>query len=337
MAGGDAVAAKPATADTGAGDKASRARFLRQFELVERIRAYDPQLDEHLINRAYVYATSKHGSQKRHSGDPYFAHPIEVAGILTEYKLDTATIVAGLLHDTIEDTNATSEEIAVMFGPQIAELVDGVTKLSLLEMQSEENKQAQNLQKFILAMSQDVRVLLVKLADRLHNMRTLLHRAKVRKAPPHCAGDARNLRAARAPHRHGADGAGAGDAGLPRSVSGSGSCDHRAARTTARAERRQRRPHQRRADQKLDESGLGARVYGREKQVYSIWRKLQRKSLEFSDLADVYAFRVIVDEARRLLSRAGHDPPGSWRCVPEQVEDYISNPSPTATARSTPS
>jgi GTP pyrophosphokinase/guanosine-3',5'-bis(diphosphate) 3'-pyrophosphohydrolase len=172
MGGGDGVAAKiPAGPNqAGAGDKPARPRYLRQFELVERVRAYDPSVDESLINRAYVYATAKHGSQKRHSGDPYFAHPIEVAGILTEYKLDAATIVAGLLHDTIEDTDATREEIVAKFGEQIADLVEGVTKLSKLEIQSEENKQAQNLQKFILAMSRDVRVLLVKLADRLHNM-----------------------------------------------------------------------------------------------------------------------------------------------------------------------
>ena len=177
MSGGDGVAAKtPAgQAQAGAGDAPTRTRFLRQFELVEKMRAYDPSLDENLINRAYIYATAKHGSQKRHSGDPYFAHPIEVAGILTDYKLDAATIVAGLLHDTIEDTEATRDEVESKFGGEIADLVEGVTKLSKLEMQSEENKQAQNLQKFILAMSRDVRVLLVKLADRLHNMRTLSH------------------------------------------------------------------------------------------------------------------------------------------------------------------
>ena len=175
MGGGDGSAAKvPAGREqAGAGEAPARTRYLRQFELVERMRDYDPQVDENLINRAYVYATAKHGSQKRHSGDPYFAHPIEVAGILTEYKLDAATIAAGLLHDTIEDTDASREEIEEKFGAQIADLVEGVTKLSKLEIQSEENKQAQNLQKLILAMSKDVRVLIVKLADRLHNMRTL--------------------------------------------------------------------------------------------------------------------------------------------------------------------
>src|SRR5262245_1507253 len=143
MAGGDGVAARThaGSKQAGGGAPQTRTKYLRQFELVERVREYDPSLDEGLINRAYVYATVKHGSQKRHSGDPYFAHPIEVAGILTEYKFDAATIVAGLLHDTIEDTEATRDEITRMFGPQIAELVDGVTKLSLLEMQVEESKQ----------------------------------------------------------------------------------------------------------------------------------------------------------------------------------------------------
>src|SRR5262245_60116333 len=177
MAGGDGVAARThaGSKQAGGGAPQTRTKYLRQFELVERVREYDPSLDEHLINRAYVYATVKHGSQKRHSGDPYFAHPIQVAGILTEYKLDAATIVAGLLHDTIEDTDATRAGIEKMFGVEIADLVEGVTKLSQLEIQSDESKQAQNLQKFILAMSRDVRVLLVKLADRLHNMRTLSH------------------------------------------------------------------------------------------------------------------------------------------------------------------
>lgn len=147
--------------------------MLRQYELVDRVLAYSPEADEALINRAYVYGTKMHGMQKRANGDPYFSHPIEVAGILTELKLDAATIVTGLLHDTIEDTEATYEEIEQLFGEKIANMVDGVTKLSRLEWDNEQSKQAENFRKFILAMSNDIRVLLVKLADRLHNMRTL--------------------------------------------------------------------------------------------------------------------------------------------------------------------
>jgi guanosine-3',5'-bis(diphosphate) 3'-pyrophosphohydrolase len=147
--------------------------MMRQFELVERVKAYDPDADEDLLNRAYVFGVKAHGNQKRDSGDPYFSHPLEVAGILTDLNLDEATIVTALLHDTIEDTEASYEEIQKQFGKEIADLVNGVTKLSKLELQSEETKQAENFRKFMLAMSHDVRVLIVKLADRLHNMRTL--------------------------------------------------------------------------------------------------------------------------------------------------------------------
>ena len=149
--------------------------MIRQFELVERVQSYDPDADEEMLNRAYVYGLKKHGTQLRASGDPYFSHPVEVAGILAEMRLDTSSIVTGLLHDTLEDTDATRDEIARLFGENVARLVDGVTKLSRLEVQSESTKEAENLRKLVLAMSSDIRVLLVKLADRLHNMRTLHH------------------------------------------------------------------------------------------------------------------------------------------------------------------
>ena len=147
--------------------------MLRQYELVERVKRYDPEADEAMINRAYVFSVQKHGSQKRASGDPYFSHPIEVAGILTDFNLDDQTIVTALLHDTIEDTLVTYDEIESAFGPDVARMVDGVTKLSKIEAMSENERAAENLRKFLLAMSDDIRVLLVKLADRLHNMRTL--------------------------------------------------------------------------------------------------------------------------------------------------------------------
>ena len=149
--------------------------MLRQYELVEKVRSYDPDADEGLINRAYVFSMQAHGSQIRASGDPYFSHPIEVAGILTDLKLDDQTIATAILHDTIEDTVATPEQIEKLFGKDVARLVDGVTKLSKIEAQSENERAAENLRKFLLALSDDIRVLLVKLADRLHNMRTLHH------------------------------------------------------------------------------------------------------------------------------------------------------------------
>ena len=147
--------------------------MMRQFELVERVKSYDPAVDEDALNRAYVFTVKAHGSQKRASGDPYFSHPVEVAGILAGMRLDSSSIITGLLHDTVEDTLATLEEIERLFGAEIGRLVDGVTKLSRVELQSGQTKQAENFRKLVLAMSEDIRVLLVKLADRLHNMRTL--------------------------------------------------------------------------------------------------------------------------------------------------------------------
>jgi GTP diphosphokinase / guanosine-3',5'-bis(diphosphate) 3'-diphosphatase len=326
MSGGDGVAAQaPAgQAKTGAGDAP---RYLRQFQLVERMRAYDPSLDESLVNRAYVYATAQHGSQLRHSGDPYFAHPIQVAGILTEYKLDAATIVAGLLHDTVEDTDTTKEDIEKLFGAEIADLVEGVTKLSQLEIQGEENKQAQNLQKFILAMSRDVRVLIVKLADRLHNMRTLSH-------VPNPA--SRRRKAMETLEIYGPLARRIGMDKMARELEGL--AFHEAfpeaeAAINVRLEQLRAEKGQNVAIiiqtimEVFEFAGIDARVFGREKLPYSIWRKLQRKNLEFSDLADVYAFRVIVnnpDDCYRALGLIHQ----TWRCVPDQVEDYISNPKP---------
>src|ERR1700682_5569388 len=147
--------------------------MMRQYELVERVRKYNPNTNEELLNRAYVYAMKAHGEQLRASGDPYFSHPLEVAAILTDLKLDDATIVAALLHDTIEDTEATRAEIDQLFGHEIGALVEGLTKLKRLELVSREAKQAENLRKLLLAIADDVRVLLIKLADRLHNLRTL--------------------------------------------------------------------------------------------------------------------------------------------------------------------
>lgn len=304
-----------------------RARYLRQYELVERVRAYDPKADEALINRAYVFATAKHGSQKRHSGDPYFAHPIEVAGILTEYRLDVATIVAGLLHDTLEDTDATHGEIQDLFGPAVAEIVDGVTKLSRLELAQTENKQALNLQKFILAMSRDVRVLLVKLADRLHNMRTLGHHPKP-ESRRRIALETLEIYAPLA-RRIGMD-------RMSRELEELAFAEafpqaHAAITARLEALRIEKGANVRliaeKIEQKLEGMSPAPAVFGREKQPVSIWRKLQRKSVQFADLADIYAFRVLTetpDDCYRALGLIHQ----TWRCVPEQFEDYVSNPKP---------
>ena len=330
MDGGAPAAEAPAPPQGGVGAVAAppaRAKYLRQFELLERVRGYDPDADEGLINRAYVFATAMHGSQKRHSGDPYFAHPIQVAGILTEYRLDAATIAAGLLHDTIEDTVATYEQIEKQFGPQIAELVNGVTKLSRLELAGEKDKQAANLQRFILAMSKDVRVLLVKLADRLHNMRTITHLPK----PEKRARIALETLEIYAPL--------ARRIGMEKMARELETLSFHEAFPEAEAAI-QARLEALRSDkganiaiitQKITDAliaaGVEARVYGREKQPYSIWRKLQRKSVQFSDLADIYAFRVIVENTNECYRALGvvHQ---TWRCLPEAFEDYVSNPKP---------
>src|ERR1700722_3121356 len=165
--------ATPASDNPAKSDAPAKPALIRQFELTEKIHAYDTKADTRLIDAAYVMAMQAHGTQRRDNGDPYFSHPVAVADILAGYRLDTASIATGLLHDVIEDTPVKLPEIEARFGKEIAGLVDGVTKLTRLELQSDRTKQAENFRKLVLAMSRDIRVLLVKLADRLHNMRTL--------------------------------------------------------------------------------------------------------------------------------------------------------------------
>jgi len=303
---------------------AKRIPVLRQFELIEAVKAYDPTADEALLNRAYVYAMKMHGSQLRASGDPYFAHPIQVAGILTEYKLDTATIVTALLHDVVEDTSATRDDIAAMFGEEVASLVEGVTKLSRLELQAEHTRQAENLRKFILAISRDVRVLLVKLADRLHNMRTLKY-----VKPEKRERISRETLEVYAPLGR--------SIGIHSIASELEELAFEHLNPTARTaiERRLealKLEHGRATDgvareieQALSEAGIPARVYGRQKTPYSIWRKLQRKSVGFSSLSDIYGFRVLVefeDDCYRALGVIHR----AWPMVPERFKDFISTP-----------
>lgn len=303
---------------------AKRIPVLRQFELIEAVKAYDPTADEALLNRAYVYAMKMHGSQLRASGDPYFAHPIQVAGILTEYKLDTATIVTALLHDVVEDTSATRDDIAAMFGEEVAGLVEGVTKLSRLELQAEHTRQAENLRKFILAISRDVRVLLVKLADRLHNIRTLKY-----VKPEKRERISRETLEVYAPLGR--------SIGIHSIASELEELAFEHLNPTARTaiERRLealKLEHGRATDrvareieQALSEAGITARVYGRQKTPYSIWRKLQRKSVGFSSLSDIYGFRVLVefeDDCYRALGVIHR----AWPMVPERFKDFISTP-----------
>src|SRR4028119_1867921 len=270
--------------------------MLRQYELVEKVRGYDPDADEAMINRAYVFSMKAHGSQTRASGDPYFSHPIEVAGILTDLKLDDETIATGILHDTIEDTVATPEEVEKLFGANVARLVDGVTKLSKIEAQSENERAAENLRKFLLALSDDIRVLLVKLADRLHNMRTL----------PHVPDGDKRRRIARetmdiyAPL--------AERIGMYEIMNEMQTLAFRELEPDAYASitRRLAQLHAEGGDLvsriglglrlHLADNGLEAEVTGREKHPYSIWRKMAERHISFEQLSDVMAFRVIVND-----------------------------------------
>ena len=298
--------------------------MMRQYELVERVTKYDPDADEDLLNRAYVYAMKAHGNQTRASGEAYFNHPLEVAAILTEMKLDSATIAAALLHDTVEDTEATHQEIEEKFGPEIAALVDGLTKIAKLDLVTKEAAQAENLRKLLLAMSRDVRVLLVKLADRLHNMRTLEHvrpdkRVRIAQetmdiyAP--LAGrmgmqavrdelediafkvlnpEAYKIILDRLAKLHAESG------GILKSI-------------------------EQELMQKLVENGIKAEVSGREKRPYSIFRKMERKLLSLGQLSDIFGFRVIVgtvDQCYRALGIIHR----TYRAVPGRFKDYISTP-----------
>ncbi|MCK5166151.1 MAG: bifunctional (p)ppGpp synthetase/guanosine-3',5'-bis(diphosphate) 3'-pyrophosphohydrolase [Rhodospirillaceae bacterium] len=301
--------------------------MVRQFELVETIKSYDPNADEDLINSAYVYSMKAHGSQMRASGDPYFSHPLEVAGILTGYRLDAATIVTALLHDTVEDTGATLKVIEKSFGSEVAKLVDGVTKLNQIEMQSDHAKQAENFRKLLLAMSEDIRVLLVKLADRLHNMRTL-HFIKDDEKCRRIATETMEIYAPLAER-----------IGMQELKNELDDLSFAIINPEARNSVLKRLEFLRdeggglikkivtELERVLKDSGVIAKVYGREKTPYSIWRKMQLKDVSFEQLSDIMAFRVVVkdvDECYRALGVAHN----VYRVVPERFKDYISVPKP---------
>ena len=297
---------------------------MRQYELVERVLSYDPLADEALLNRAYVYAMKAHGQQKRASGDPYFSHPLEVAAILTEYELDDATIATALLHDTIEDTEATKTEIDQLFGTEIGSLVDGLTKIDKLNLVSKRAEQAENFRKLLIAISSDIRVLLVKLADRLHNMRTLEHMK-----PESRRRNAQETLDIYAPL--------AGRMGIQEMKDELEELafkwlQPKAYETliTQLATLRQRNKSsidtiEKEMRAKLSEYGIAGKVSGREKKPYSIWRKMENKQISLEQLSDIYGFRIIVEnitDCYRVLG-AIHT---TWRTVPGRFKDYISTP-----------
>jgi GTP pyrophosphokinase len=300
---------------------------MRQYELVERVRAYDPDVNEDLLNRAYVFSMQAHGTQMRASGDPYFSHPLEVAGILTNMKMDSTTIATALLHDTVEDTLASLEDIQKQFGPSVARLVDGVTKLSRIELQTDQAKQAENFRKLVLAMSEDIRVLLIKLADRLHNMRTL----KFIKDPDKRRRIAKETLEIYAPlaERIGIEKMQdeledlaflelypeAHDSILKRLAflrSEGGDIVEKVLKELREV---------------IKQGGIEAEVAGREKTPYSIWRKMQRKNVAFEQLSDIMAFRIVVGSVEQCYQALGaiHS---KYHVVPGRFKDYISTPKP---------
>ena len=299
--------------------------MLRQYELVERVKDYDPDADEALLNRAYVYSVQKHGTQKRASGDPYFSHPIEVAGLMTDLKLDQETIVTALLHDTVEDTLATIEDIEKNFGDEVARLVDGVTKLSKIETLTENERAAENLRKFFLAMSEDLRVLLVKLADRLHNMRTL-HFIRSEDKRRRIARETMDIYAPLAER------VGMYEYMREMQLLAFEQLEPEAYATITGRLAQIRSQEGGQVDaialaikQALAEAGLKVEVSGREKHPYSIWRKMAERHVNFEQITDIMAFRVLTNNVEDCYRALGvlHS---TWQMIPGRFKDYISTP-----------
>ncbi|MFP6747516.1 MAG: bifunctional (p)ppGpp synthetase/guanosine-3',5'-bis(diphosphate) 3'-pyrophosphohydrolase [Alphaproteobacteria bacterium] len=299
--------------------------MIRQYELVEQVAEYDSHVDEDLLNRAYVFSMKAHGSQLRASGDAYFSHPVEVAAILADYKLDCATIATALLHDTVEDTVATIEQIKELFGPDVGRLVDGVTKLAKLELQPEANHQAENFRKLVLAMSDDIRVLLVKLADRLHNMQTLKYLSSKEKRL-RIATETMEIYAPLAERL--------GMQRLKQELEDLAFAEQNPdARNSVR--RRLEFLHQdgdevqehisAELERTCEAAGIPVEVTSRIKTPYSIWHKMQRDHVAFEQLSDTMAFRLIVDTAADCYQVLGvvH---GNYKMVPGRFKDYISTP-----------
>jgi GTP pyrophosphokinase len=302
--------------------------LLRLNDILDRVAGYHPDPDLDLIKKAYVYSAKVHQGQLRKSGEPYLIHPLEVAGILAELKLDESSIVTGLLHDTIEDTLATKEEIADLFGPEVADLVDGVTKLSQFTTggNTQEEKQAENFRKMIIAMAKDIRVILVKLADRAHNMRTLEHMK-----PEKQERIARETLDIYAPL--------ANRLGIQWIKSELEDNSFRYTRPQDWAELSEKVAKRAKERDKfindvvkvirskLEEDKIEAEVYGRVKHLYSIWRKMRAQNIDFDQVHDVIAFRVIVKSVAACYESLGivHS---LWKPVPGRFKDYIAIPKP---------
>ncbi len=299
--------------------------MLNSNELINKVKVYNKFLNHERLDKAYNFAIKAHQNQKRASGDPYSVHPIEVANILTELKLDSATITTGLLHDTIEDTVATYETIKNEFGPEVADLVDGVTKISVFENTASFNSKAENFRKLILATSKDIRVLLVKIADRLHNMRTIKAITKEDKRK-RIAQETMEIYAPLADRM-----------GMHRIRDELEDLSFEILNNDAR-KLIKKRLDEIKLDKKnlfeglsfelssiLNENHINADIYGREKTPFSIWRKVQKKRVSLEQVTDIIGFRVILKNIDDCYKTLGifHK---KWNCIPGKFKDYISSP-----------
>ena len=299
--------------------------MLNSEELINKVKIYNKFLNPEKLNKAYNYAIKAHENQRRASGDPYSNHPIEVASILTELELDSATIVTGLLHDTIEDTYATYDNIKEEFGEEIADLVEGVTKISIFENQANANSKAENFRKLILATSKDIRVLLVKLADRLHNMRTIDAISKIEKKE-RIAKETMEIYAPLADRM-----------GMHRIRDELEDLSFKVLNNNARVLIKKRLDEIK--DDKvnsfnsislqfsklLNEKKINSKIIGREKTPFSIWRKVQKKRISLEQISDIIGFRIILDSVEDCYKALGafHK---EWNCIPGKFKDYISSP-----------
>ncbi|MDR2464372.1 MAG: RelA/SpoT family protein [Holosporales bacterium] len=299
--------------------------MLRQFELVDLVRSYDPEIDEDLLNKAYVFSLKAHGAQMRESGAPFFSHPVEVAGILATLKLDYITIVAALLHDTVEDTVATLDDLKQHFGNKVVDLVNGVTKLSNLEIKAVNAEQAENFRKLVLAMAADIRVLLIKIADRMHNMQTL-HFIKDKQRRVKIAIETLDIYAPLASR-----------VGLQKIKEALEDLAFKELHENAYEVVCTRlknlcafseEPIEEIATELktiLERTNIKARVFGRIKTPYSIWKKMITRNTTFEQLCDVLAFRIIVQTLPECYQVLGvlHN---SYWVIPGRFKDYISTP-----------
>ena len=299
--------------------------MLKSEELINRVRSYNKFLNPETLNKAYDFALKVHHDQKRHSGDPYVIHPLAVASILAELKLDSATIATGLLHDTIEDTHATYDTIKNEFGQEVADLVDGVTKISVFENQARENSKAENFRKLILATSKDIRVLLVKLADRLHNMRTINAIDDIEKKE-RIAKETMEIYAPLADRM-----------GMNRIRDELEDLSFLTLNNEARKLIKKRLDEIKEDKTNsfnsisfefsdlLNQHHLKAEIIGREKTPFSIWRKLQKKRISLEQISDIIGFRIILENVQDCYKALGifHS---KWHCIPGRFKDFISSP-----------